>query len=78
LKDALGKISRILWASENGRKFDVDAKQWRFRSSVLFAIGNGLEVLTYLTPSLFLLTAATANGLKQMAMLTSSATRNAM
>ena len=27
LKDALGKISRILWASENGRKFDTDAKQ---------------------------------------------------
>ena len=27
LKDALGKVSRILWASENGRKFDTDAKQ---------------------------------------------------
>lgn len=78
LKDALGKISRIMWASENGRKFDIDAKRWRFRSSVLYAIGNGLEVLTYLTPSLFLVAAAAANGLKQMAMLTSSATRNAI
>lgn len=78
LKDALGKISRIMWASENGRKFDIDAKRWRFRSSVLYAIGNGLEVLTYLTPSLFLIAAAAANGLKQMAMLTSSATRNAI
>lgn len=78
LKDALGKVSRIMWASENGRKFDIDAKRWRFRSSVLYAIGNGLEVLTYLTPSLFLIAAAAANGLKQMAMLTSSATRNAI
>ena len=78
LKDALGKIARIFWASRNGRKFDCDAKKWRFRSSLLYAMGNGLEILTYMFPSLFLLIAAVANGLKQMAMLTSSATRNTM
>ena len=76
LKDALGKFSRIFWASKHGRKFDSDAKKWRFRSSILFATGNGLEILTYIVPSLFLLTAALANAMKQMAMLTSSATRN--
>jgi hypothetical protein len=54
MKDALGKLSRILWASKYGRKFDADAKQWRFLSSVFFAIGNGLEILTYMVPSLFL------------------------
>lgn len=78
LKDALGKFSRIFWASRNGRKFDCDAKKWRFRSSLLFAAGNALEIITFLVPSLFLLIAALANGLKQMAMLTSSATRNTM
>ena len=78
LKDALGKFSRIFWASKNGRKFDSDAKKWRFRSSLLYSAGNSLEILTYVMPSLFLLIAAMANALKQMAMLTSSATRNTM
>lgn len=78
MKDALGKVSRIFWASNFGRKFDSDAKKWRYRASILYAAGSGLEVLTYIFPAFFLITAATANGLKQMAMLTSSATRNAI
>lgn len=78
LKDALGKIVRMVWASKMGRKFDPDAKRWRYRSSLLFALGNGLEVMTYVYPSLFLLLATMANACKQMGMLTSSATRNAL
>jgi len=78
LKDALGKIVRMVWASRMGRKFDSDAKRWRFRSSLLFAAGNGLEVSTYVFPELFLLCATLANCFKQMSMLTSSATRNAL
>jgi hypothetical protein len=78
LKDALGKIVRMLWASKMGRKFDPDAKRWRYRSSLLFALGNGLEVMTYVFPSLFLVLATMANSFKQMSMLTSSATRNAL
>lgn len=78
MKDALGKVSRIFWASKHGRKFDFNAKKWRFRSAILFATGNGFEILTYVFPSFFLATAALANALKQMAMLTSSATRNAI
>ncbi len=78
LKDALGKIVRMAWASQMGRKFDPDAKRWRYRSSLLFALGNGLEVMTYVYPSLFLLLATMANACKQMGMLTSSATRNAL
>ncbi len=68
--------SRILWASNYGRKFDQDAKKWRFRSSIIFATGSLFEILTYLQPQFFLYIAATANALKQMSMLTSSATRN--
>ncbi len=78
LKDILGKFSRIIWASKYGRRFDSDAKKWRFRSSLLFAAGSSFEVFTYLVPSLFLVIAAIANAMKQMAMLTSSATRNAI
>ncbi|CEM16729.1 unnamed protein product [Vitrella brassicaformis CCMP3155] len=78
LKDALGKIGRFLWASKMGRSFDVDAKRWRFRSSLLYAMGNGLEVTTYVFPTSFLLLATLANTMKQMSLLTSSATRNAV
>lgn len=76
LKDALGKVSRIVWASKYGRKFDSDAKKWRFLSSLLFAAGNAFEIVTYIFPSMFLVFAAIANASKQIAMLTSSATRN--
>lgn len=78
LKDALGKISRMIWASRMGRKFDSDAKRWRFRSALLFAIANYLELITYIYPNFFLLLATCANSLKQISMLTSSATRNAI
>lgn len=78
MKDALGKFSRIFWASKYGRKFDSDAKTWRFFSSILFAIGNALEIFTYIMPSFFLLIAAFANAMKQMAMVTYSSTRNTM
>jgi hypothetical protein len=78
MKDALGKFARIFWASMFGRKFDADAKKWKFRSSLFFSLGNTLEIITYLCPSIFLITAAIANALKQMAMLTSSSTRNTM
>jgi hypothetical protein len=78
LKDTLGKVVRMAWASRMGRKFDPDAKRWRFRASLIYAIGNGLEVCTYLHPRYFLALAMLANSCKQMSMLTSSATRNAI
>ena len=78
LKDTLGKVVRMAWASRMGRKFDPDAKRWRFRASLIYALGNGLEVCTYLHPRYFLALAMLANSCKQMSMLTSSATRNAI
>jgi Vitamin B6 photo-protection and homoeostasis len=66
LKDALGKVSRIFWASRHGRKFDFNAKKWRFRSALLFAAGNGFEILTYVFPAFFLILAAVANASKQV------------
>ena len=78
LKDFLGKISRIFWAGWFGKSFDANAKRWRFRSSFLYTLGNCLELITYFFPSWFLVTAALANALKQISILTSSATRNTM
>ncbi|GMH51383.1 hypothetical protein TrST_g4600 [Triparma strigata] len=78
LKDCLGKVVRMFWASKMGRKFDSDAKRWRFRASLLFALGNGLEIVTYVYPLFFLFYATLANCLKQISMLTSSSTRNAL
>lgn len=44
--------------------------------SLLYAAGNGLEIITYIFPASFLILAAAANSFKQMSMLTSSATRS--
>jgi len=78
LKDALGKLTRLIWASRMGRRFDSDAKRWRFRASLVYALGNYMEIVTYINPSLFLLWATIANSCKQVAMLTSSATRTSL
>ena len=78
MKDALGKLVRMVWASKMGRKFDPDAKRWRFRSSLLFAFGNFLEICACMHPSFFLSYATISNSLKQMSLLASSATRNAI
>jgi hypothetical protein len=78
LKDALGKLTRLFWASRMGRRFDSDAKRWRFRASLVYAMGNYLEIVTYINPRFFLLWATIANSCKQVAMLTSSATRTSL
>lgn len=78
LKDGLGRVGKMIWASGMGKDFDVDPKRWRFRSALLYALGNGLEIVTQLFPASFLLFATAANSMKQVSMLTSSACRNAM
>lgn len=78
LKDALGKVTRMVWASRMGNRFDADAKRWRMRSALSFAMGNGLEIATYAVPSLFLVLATLANCCKQVSMLTSSSTRSSI
>lgn len=78
LKDGLGRVGKMVWASGMGKDFDVDPKRWRFRSALLYVAGNGLEIVTQIFPASFLLFATAANSLKQVSMLTSSATRNAM
>lgn len=78
MKDALGKVTRMVWASRMGNRFDSDAKRWRMRSAFCFAAGNGLEIATYIVPGLFLVLATLANCCKQVSMLTSSSTRSSI
>lgn len=78
LKDGLGRVGKMIWAGSMGKDFDVDPKRWRFRSALLYALGNGLEIVTQIFPASFLVLATAANSMKQVSMLTSSATRNAM
>lgn len=78
LKDGLGRVGKMLWASGMGKDFDVDPKRWRFRSALLYAFGNGMEIVTQIFPASFLVVATLANSMKQVSMLTASATRNAM
>lgn len=78
LKDGLGRVGKMIWAGSMGKDFDVDPKRWRFRSALLYALGNGLEIVTQIFPASFLVFATLANSMKQVSMLTSSATRNAM
>ncbi|GAB0493659.1 hypothetical protein MMPV_004944 [Pyropia vietnamensis] len=78
LKDGLGRVGKMLWAGSVGRDFDVDPRRWRFRSALMYAAGNGLEIVTQIFPASFLVVATWANTLKQVSMLTASATRNAM
>lgn len=78
LKEGLGRVGKMIWAGSMGKDFDVDPKRWRFRSAMLYAMGNGLEIVTQIFPASFLVFATMANSMKQVSMLTSSATRNAM
>lgn len=78
LKDGLGRVGKMVWAGSMSKDFDVDPKRWRFRSALLFALGNGLEIVTQIFPASFLLFATVANSMKQVSMMTASATRNAM
>jgi Vitamin B6 photo-protection and homoeostasis len=78
LKDVLGKLVRLIWASRMGGRFDSDAKRWRYRSALVFALGNSLEIITFINPSFFLVWATLANCCKQVSMLTSSSTRTAI
>lgn len=78
LKEGLGRVGKMVWAGSMGKDFDVDPKRWRFRSALLYAFGNGLEIVTRIFPASFLVFATAANSMKQVSMLTSSATRNAM
>ena len=75
LKDGLGQLGGILFASRYGRNFDEDIKKWRFMAMVALNISIYIEILTLKFPDHFLLLASLANVGKNICFLLASASR---
>jgi hypothetical protein len=78
VKDGLGQLGGVLYASTVNHRFDSDPKRWRFTAAVIFDISMLLEVLTPLFPQYFLPMASLANVGKNVGWLSASATRAGM
>ena len=78
LKDGLGQLGGVLFASFVSNRFDIDPKKWRFLSSISLECSNFIELLTPLVPQYFLPIAALANVGKNISFLSASASRAAI
>ena len=66
LKDGLGRVGCMVFASIIGNKFDDDAKFFVFLGDVMYEVGILLEILSPLFAHLFLVVASAANAFKSM------------
>ncbi|KAG0197903.1 hypothetical protein BGX33_000246 [Mortierella sp. NVP41] len=78
IKDGLGQLGGVVYASFVSDKFDSEPKRFRFQATVAMQGANVLELLTPLWPGSFLVIASISNIGKNMAWLASSATRAQM
>ncbi|KAF9581911.1 hypothetical protein BGW38_000904, partial [Lunasporangiospora selenospora] len=78
IKDGLGQLGGVVYASFVSDKFDSEPKRFRFQATVAMQGANILELLTPLWPGSFLMIASISNIGKNMAWLASSATRAQM
>ncbi|KAF9899198.1 hypothetical protein EC991_009332 [Linnemannia zychae] len=78
IKDGLGQLGGVIYASFVSDKFDSEPKRFRFQATVAMQGANVLELLTPLWPGSFLVIASVSNIGKNMAWLASSATRAQM
>lgn len=75
LKDGLGQLGGVLFASIVNKRFDSDAKRWRVIAALALDGAVMLQSLTPLFPSLFLPLAALANMGMNVSWLAASASR---
>eukprot|EP00938_MAST-03A_sp_MAST-3A-sp1_P003945 g3945.t1 len=75
LKDGLGQLGGVLFASLVNNRFDTDPKRWRFVAACSQDAAMFLEALTPLFPAMFLPMAVVANMGKNVSWLTASATK---
>ena len=75
LKDGIGQIGAIFFASRYGGFFDEDIKKWRFFAMFTLNMAILTEIMTLKFPHLFLLLASTANMGKNVCFLMAAATR---
>ncbi|KAF9406650.1 hypothetical protein BGZ94_003017, partial [Podila epigama] len=78
IKDGLGQLGGVVYASFVSDKFDSEPKRFRFQATVAMQGASVLELLTPLWPGSFLAIASISNIGKNMAWLASSATRAQM
>ena len=77
--NAIGKFGKTAFAARYGRAFDSDAKRWRLRAALMWVLANGMEILTFVIQGVFssgfTALVACSVSLKQISILTASATR---
>lgn len=78
LKDGLGQLGGILFASLVNTKFDADPKKWRIIAAVALEISNFIEMTIPYFNAYFLPLAAFANIGKNISALATSASRAAI
>eukprot|EP01060_Flectonema_neradi_P037963 TRINITY_DN781_c1_g1_i1.p1 TRINITY_DN781_c1_g1~~TRINITY_DN781_c1_g1_i1.p1 ORF type:complete len:428 (+),score=55.24 TRINITY_DN781_c1_g1_i1:79-1362(+) len=75
LKDGLGQLGGVLFASFVNKNFDADPKRHRFLAGLTLDLAAALETLTLFFPKFFLPLAAAANCGKNVSFLAASASR---
>lgn len=75
LKDGIGQLGGILYASRYGGYFDEDVKKYRFFAMSTLNLAIIIEIMTLKFPHMFLFLASTANMLKNICFLLAAASR---
>jgi len=78
IKDGLGQLGGVFFASIVSNQFDADPKRWRLVSTIAMDASSFIELLTPLVPHYFLPMAAVANVGKNISFLAASASRAAI
>ncbi|KAL1920349.1 uncharacterized protein VTP21DRAFT_1495 [Calcarisporiella thermophila] len=78
IRDGLGQLGGVIYASFISDRFDSEPKRYRFHASIAMQLASLLEMLTPLWPGAFLPLASISNIAKNMAWIASSATRAQM
>jgi len=74
LKDGIGMMGKITFASKYSHLFDVNPMKWRLIGDLMHNLGAGLELCTIVWPNKFLAIAAIANIAKGVAHMANGAT----
>lgn len=75
LKDGIGQLGGILFASRYGSNFDEDIKKWRFLAILALNLSIYIEIMTLRFPQHFLALASLANVGKNICFLLAAASR---
>jgi hypothetical protein len=78
LKDGIGQLGGVVFAASVNNRFDADCRRFKFFSGAAMSLACLVEMLTPLVPHLFLPLASVSNIAKNVAWITSSATRAAI